>query len=162
MKLSQYWRGDTSGGGDGSIGERCVTTIRDRMRDGHIDASGETSASLGYKESEFDLEIFAEGPHAPFRTTQHGAKPTPKNGPGFLQEIINWTYEKNLDIEPRGMEDEFDAHNRVGRAIYRKIWSEGTDRYQVPRSDIYSPALALAVDEFTAKVAGAVVKKIID
>ena len=54
------------------------------------------------------------------------------------------------------------AQARAGRAIYTKIWREGTERYKTPRQDIYTPALDAAVDEFANKVAGAVVKMLLE
>ena len=157
MQITEERRADTSGAAEG-IGERCVNSIRAAMSSANENASGRTSASLGYKEDNYNLLVFADGEHAPFRTTQWGNKPTPKGGNGFLPQIIQWVKDKRLSVDVKPTETLEQAQSRAGRAIYAKIWREGTERYKSPRQDIYTPALDAAIDEFTNKVAGAVVK----
>lgn len=159
MQITEERRGDTSGTAEG-IGERCVNSIRTAMVSANK-ASGRTSASLGYKEDNYNLLVFADGDHAPFHTTQWGNKPTPKGGNGFLSQIIQWVKDKRLSVDVKPTETLEQAQARAGRAIYTKIWREGTERYKTPRQDIYTPALDAAVDEFANKVAGAVVKLVL-
>lgn len=160
MQITEERRGDTSGATEG-IGERCVNSIRGAMASANENASGRTSASLGYKEDNYNLLVFADGEHAPFHTTQWGNKPTPTGGNGFLPQIIQWLKDKCLDVDVKPTETLEQAQARAGRAIYTKIWREGTERYKTPIQGIYTPALDAAVDEFTNKVAGAVVKMIL-
>lgn len=139
------------------VGATAIQAIREAMETQGINASGSTSKSLGYKQDTFRLQVFAEGRHAPIATLQHGSKPTPQGGNGFYPEILQWVKDKGLDVLPSPSETLEKAQARAAHAIYRKIWEEGTQRHRTPRKDIYTPAIDMAVDDFTAQVAGAVV-----
>ena len=139
------------------VGSTAIQAIREAMEATGINASGSTSKSLEYKQDAFSLVVFAEGRHAPIATLQHGSRPTPKGGGGFYPEILQWVKDKGLDVQPTPSETLEKAQARAAHAIYHKIWEEGTQRHLHPRSDIYTPALDKAVEDFTAQVAGAVV-----
>ena len=156
MEASETWRATAPKSGGDSIGAACVDTIRAAMAAAGINASGRTSNSLGFKESAYDLEVFAEGSHAPIFTLQNGNKPTPQGGNGFLPAIIQWVEDKGLPVSPRGDETPERALRRTASAIYWSIWRNGTGRYRQPRADIYTPALDKAVADFAERVGDAI------
>lgn len=160
MKISETTKAQGERTQRTDIGAETVQAIRDAMAAANINASGATSKSLNYHQDAYRLLIYAEGRHAPIRTLQHGNKPTPHGGNGFFPEILQWVKDKRIDVQPSPREDLDKAQRRVASAIYHNIWERGTERYNAPRADIYTPALDMAVDKFTAMVASAMVDKI--
>lgn len=138
------------------IGAKCVAAIQEAMSTATLNASGRTSASLGYKQGIWALEIFAEGKHAPIPTLQNSVKPTPRGGNGFLPEILQWVKDKGLTVKQGPHQSLEAAQKAAAQAIYHSIWERGTRRTFPPRKDIYSPALEEAIRSFAEQVAGAI------
>lgn len=144
------------------IGAQAVAAIQAAMSAANLNASGATSASLGYKQGVWELEIFAEGKHAPIRTLQNSVKPTPQGGNGFLPQILQWVKDKGLTVK-QGPRQTLEAAQRAAAgAIYHSIWERGTRQTFPPRKDIYSPALDEAVVKFSEQVAAAITVELIE
>lgn len=139
-----------------NVGAECVAAIQAAMSAANLNASGATSASLGYKQGEWELEIFADGEHAPIFTLQNSVKPTPRGGNGFLPEILQWVKDKGLTVKQGPHQSLEAAQKAAAQAIYHSIWERGTRRTYPPRKDIYSPALDEAIRSFAEQVAGAI------
>lgn len=157
MNVWEHFATPHTGGEAKDIGAQTVAAVRDAMAKAGLNASGDTSASLNYTQSAFSLEIYAEGRHAPFFTLQNSVTPTPRGGPGFFNEILQWTKDKGLTPTVGAGEDPEKARERMARAIYSKIWQDGTRRAYPPRKDIYTPALESAVAAMADQVAGVLI-----
>lgn len=138
------------------VGAKCVADIQAAMSAASLNASGRTSASLGYKQDTWRLTIFAEGEHAPIFSLQNSVKPTPQGGNGFLPEILQWVKDKGLTVKQGPRQSLEAAQKAAAQAIYHSIWERGTRRTFPPRKDIYSPALEEAIRSFAEQVAGAI------
>lgn len=138
------------------VGAKCVAAIQAAMSSAALNASGRTSASLGYKQDTWRLTVFADGEHAPIFTLQNSVKPTPRGGNGFLPEILQWVKDKGLTVKQGPRQSLESAQKAAAQAIYHSIWERGTRRTYPPRKDIYSPALDEAIRSFAEQVAGAI------
>lgn len=156
MRIEETAKADFGGVED--IGAKCVGSIRAAMAAGDVNASGATSASLGYRQSQWELTVYAEGKHAPIFSLQNSVKPTPRGGDGFLPEIVQWVRDRGLTVRRGPRQTEEAAQWAAARAIYHNIWENGTRRTFPPSKEIYSPALAEAVEDFTRQVGDSVVK----
>lgn len=140
------------------VGAKCVADIQAAMSAASLNASGRTSASLGYKQDTWRLTIFAEGEHAPIFSLQNSVKPTPQGGNGFFPQILQWVKDKGLSVTQGPRQTLESAQRAAAGAIYHSIWERGTRQTIPPRKDIYTPALDEAVDRFAEQVGDAVVK----
>lgn len=138
------------------VGAKCVADIQAAMSAASLNASGRTSASLGYKQDTWRLTIFADGEHAPIFTLQNSVKPTPRGGNGFFPEILQWVKDKGLTVKQGPRQSLASAQKAAAQAIYHSIWERGTRRTYPPSKDIYSPALDEAIRSFAEQVAGAI------
>ena len=148
-------------GGTEDVGAECVASIQAAMAAANLNASGKTSASLGYQQGTWRLTVFADGEHAPFATLQNSVKPTPQGGDGFLPQILQWVKDKGLSVTQGPRQTLESAQRAAAGAIYHSIWERGTRQTFPPRKDIYTPALDEAVDRFAEQVGDAVVKFIL-
>lgn len=129
-------------------GEKMVARIQQNMEDENVNATGETSASLEYVLTDYGIQILG----APFfaERTEVGRTPTTKADP--------WDWKTKLSewVKAKGLESQFNISDdrdldKVVRAIYWKLTTEGSKKYRQPatQTDVYSTALAEGVDELS-------------
>lgn len=133
------------------MARQCVEEIRRQMDIQGINASGRTSASLGYEVEPNHVTIFAEGEHAPILTLQRGSGPHLNSEPeGFVEAIKKW-------VAIRFASEDAERRDSIAWAVITKIRKEGTKLWRETREsglprDVYTPALDTLADRFAEKV----------
>lgn len=128
-----------------------IEKIRHNMENENINASGETSASLEYVLTNNGIMILG----APYfaERTEVGRTPT-KNHQSFdfTSVIAKWIKNKNLDVQ-WGLDKERDVRN-IAYVISQNISKLGSSKYRGdrPQTDVYSTAVAEAVDDLSQKL----------
>lgn len=128
-----------------------IEKIRHNMENENINASGETSASLEYVLTDNGIMILG----APYfaERTEVGRTPT-KNHQSFdfVSVISKWINDKNLEAQ-FNIKDERDLR-RIAGGIVHNITTLGSSKYRGdrPQTDVYSTAVAEAVDDLSKKL----------
>lgn len=131
-----------------SLGRQCVSEIRRTLALKNINASGRTSAALGYKEDVGSLEVFFNNSeHAPAYTLQHGSGPHYNSEPkGFVEAIKKWVREKPNFTPFNGKTDE-KSYDASAWAIIQHIRKYGTRRFNT-FTDVWTGVQKEAEKEF--------------
>lgn len=125
--------------------EDVISGIRSNMESEGVNASGQTSASLGYELKDDGITIYG----APYFAERTEIGRTPTKNPmnfDFTAVIAKWIDDKGLRNH-FGIEDDRDLKS-VAYAIVRRITTEGSAKYRgdMPQTDVFSGVLAKATE----------------
>ena len=126
-----------------TILERCKKEIQAAMAAGGVNASGRTSASLKVETYAGGVRLVSRGEKvAPFQSVETGS-PAGVRPAGFYEIIYQWSIDKKINFPS-------DSDRRsFAWFVSQEIQAHGTIRYNTPRKDIYTPAVAQAVREIS-------------
>lgn len=133
-------------------GRRYVDEIRANLASTGTDATGETSASVGYEVrqegSKIVLEVYGGRPYFP--TVETGSKPSKKKpSPDMIEKIKTWAGVRGILASPWGI-----AKNIL--KFGSKLWQKGG------RRNIYSNVAEKSFYELPRMIAEAQNKKLVD